>query len=372
MKDQRHDELAKLLVEYSIRLQAGERCLIQSVDVPVEMVEALIRAVYAVGGHPIVNMTSERVQRALAAGASAESIASLAETESDRMKKMDAYIGIRASWNELEMGDIGADQRSLYRTDYVQPVHFGIRVPHTKWVVLRYPTPTMAYQAAMSTEAFEDFYYRVSVGVDYAAMSRAMDRAADFISQAKSVHITGPGTDLRFSIEGLPAVKCDGSANIPDGEVYTCPVRESVEGTILYNTPSTLDGFTYRDISFRFEKGRIIEAKANDSERINQVLDTDEGARYIGEFSFGCNPWIESPMDNTLFDEKIAGSFHFTPGNAYDDCDNGNRSAVHWDLVCIQRPEWGGGEISIDGELVRKDGRFVHEAFQALNPDRLK
>jgi len=372
MKDPRHDRLAKLLVEYSVELKKGERCLIQTVDVPMEMVEALIRAVYEAGAYPVVNLTSERVQRVLAGGASAGSLAALAESEVERMKKMDAFIGIRAETNEMEMGDIGAGQMTMYRTEYAKPVHFGVRIPHTRWVVLRYPTSTMAYLAGMSTEAFEDYYYRVCIDVDYPAMSRAMDRAVDFLNGAKRVRIIGPGTDLSFSIDGLPAVKCSGKMNIPDGEVYTCPVKDSVEGTISYNTPSTLDGFTYRDIVFRFEKGKIVEATANDTRRINEVLDTDEGARYIGEFALGCNPWIEQPMDNTLFDEKIAGSFHFTPGNAYDDCDNGNKSAVHWDLVSIQRPGWGGGEIYVDDTLIRKDGLFVHEAFEGLNPDRLK
>ncbi len=372
MTDPRQEQLARLLTEHSLELKKGDNCLIQSVDVPVPMVDALVRAVYAAGAHPVVNMTSEQIQRSLAEGASAESIAVLAETEVERMKKMDAFIGIRAEHNGMEMGDIGAKQMNLYRTAYMQPVHFGVRIPHTRWVVLRYPTPTMACLAGMSTREFEEFYYRVSTGVDYKAMSRAMDRAAEYLEKAKQVRISGPGTELSFSIEGLPAVKCDGTANIPDGEVYTCPVRDSVEGTISYNAPSTKDGFTYRDIRFTFRKGKITDATANDTGRINEVLDTDEGSRYIGEFALGCNPWIENPMDNTLFDEKIAGSFHFTPGNAYEDCDNGNKSAVHWDLVSIQRPEWGGGEIHIDGELIRKDGIFVHPAFEPLNPDRLK
>ncbi len=372
MKDPRHEKLARLLVNYSLKLKKGESCLIQTVDIPIEMVEACVRAVYEAGGYPVVNMTSERVQRALGRGGSEESLGLLADTEVYRMKKMDAFIGIRAETNELEMGDIGPERMKLYQSRYIEPVHFGVRIPQTRWVVLRYPTATMARLAGMSSEAFEEFYYRVSIDVDYSAMSRAMDRAVEFLGRAKRVKITGPGTDLSFSIEGLPAVKCDGDSNMPDGEVYTCPVRDSVEGTIAYNTSSTEAGFTYRHIVFRFRKGKIVEATANDTRRINQLLDTDEGARYIGEFALGCNPWIEQPMDNSLFDEKIAGSFHFTPGNAYDDCDNGNKSAVHWDLVCIQRPEWGGGEIYVDDTLIRKDGLFVHQAFEGLNPDNLK
>jgi aminopeptidase len=371
MKDPRHKKLAELLVTYSINLKKGESCLIQATDIPVEMTEALVAAVYQAGGKPVVHMGSERVQRTLAIGADEESLALLADCEVYRMKKMDTFIGIRAVNNDLEMSDVPADKMRIYRSNYYKPVHFGVRIPDTRWVVLRYPTSTMAYQAGISFDAFEEFYYRVSIDVDYPAMSKAMEPAAAFIDKAKRVRITGPGTDLSFSIEGLPAVKCDGLANIPDGEIYTCPVKESVEGVISYNTPSTSEGFTFKDIKFRFEKGKIVEATANDTKRLNAILDTDEGARYIGEFALGCNPYITSPMDNTLFDEKIAGSFHFTPGNAYDDCDNGNKSAVHWDLVNIQRPEWGGGEIYMDDEVIRRDGIFVHPAFKALNPDQL-
>ena len=198
-----------------------------------------------------------------------------------------------------------------------------------------------------------------------------MELAVAFLQRAQEVRILGPGTDLSFSIAGMHAIPCDGHVNIPDGEIYTAPVRDSVNGVITYTTASTYQGFTFRDIRFEFEQGRIIRATANDTARLNAILDTDEGARYIGEFALGCNPAICSPMDNTLFDEKIMGSFHLTPGHAYDDCDNGNRSAIHWDLVSIQTPAYGGGEIYMDGELIRADGRFCHSAFLGLNPDAL-
>ncbi|TGU85018.1 aminopeptidase, partial [Mesorhizobium sp. M00.F.Ca.ET.186.01.1.1] len=160
-------------------------------------------------------------------------------------------------------------------------------------------------------------------------------------------------------IKGIPAIKCAGEANIPDGEVFTAPVRDSVNGTISYNTPSPYQGFTYDNIKLTFKDGKIIEATANDTTKINEVFDTDEGARYVGEFAIGVNPYIQNPMKDILFDEKIDGSFHFTPGQAYDDAFNGNKSSIHWDLVMIQRPEWGGGEIWFDDRLIRKDGRFV-------------
>ena len=371
MKDHRHDTLAKMLVRYSVALQPGESCLIQAVDVPVEMVESLVRAVYDAGGHPQVKLLSERLHLEMLLGATERSLQLQADVERYQMERMDAFIGIRGHENPLETAAVGDEQHALYMKQFNHPVHHQVRIPKTKWVVLRYPTPTMAYQAGMASQDFESFYYRVTAEVDYGRMSKAMDRACDYIAQADEVHITGSGTDLRFSIKGMGAVKCDGHRNIPDGEIYTAPLRESVEGEITYNVPSTYQGFTYRDIRFVFREGRIVEAYAQDTRRINALLDTDSGSRYIGEFALGVNPGILYPMDETLFDEKIAGSYHFTPGAAYASCDNGNVSAIHWDLVSIQRSEMGGGEIWMDGELIRSNGLFVHDAFTDLNPDRL-
>lgn len=366
MSDPRERDLARLLVRFSVNLQEGETCLINAVDVPESMVEELVQAVYEAKGHPQVNMTTVRIERALAEGGSEESLSVWADCDAYRMHKMDAFIGIRGIVNPRESATIG-EQYSRYMQLYNTPVHHDIRVPHTKWVVLRYPTQMMAYQANMGTREFEDYFYRVTTAVDYKAMARAMEKAKVFLDQADLVEITAPGTDLSFSIKGMGAVPCAGSRNIPDGEIYSCPIRESVNGTIVYNTTSTYNGHCFTNVSFVIRDGKIIQASADDTEALNAVLDTDEGSRYFGEFALGCNPEITVSMDNILFDEKIAGSIHFTPGNAYEECDNGNRSAVHWDLVQIQRPEFGGGEIRIDGQLIRKDGVFVHPAFTDLN-----
>ncbi len=366
MGDTRERKLAQLLVRYSVNLQPKERCLIQAIDVPESMVEQLVHAVYEAGGFPEVSMTTIRIERAMVQGSSEESLATWADSDAYRMRKMDAFIGIRGIVNPREHASLG-DRYTSYMSHYNTPVHHEIRVPHTRWVVLRYPTQLMAYQANMSTLEFEDFFYRISSEVDYEAMARAMEKAKAFLDKADRVRIVSAGTDLEFSIRNMGSVPCAGHRNIPDGEIYTCPVRDSVNGTITYNTPSTYNGHCFSNVSFTIEQGRIIDSHADDPEALRAILDTDEGARYFGEFALGCNPNITFAMDNTLFDEKIAGSIHFTPGNAYEDCDNGNRSAVHWDLVQIQTPEYGGGEIFIDRELIRKDGVFVHEAFTDLN-----
>ena len=245
-----------------------------------------------------------------------------------------------------------------------------IRVPHTKWVVLRWPSPSMAQLAERSTEDFEDFYFRVCT-MDYQLMSEALQPLRQLMEATDRVHVRGPGTDLEFSIAGIPAMPCDGKRNIPDGEVFTAPVRDSIEGTIQYNAPTIYQGVTHEDVFFRFEKGKIVEATSSNTTHLNEVLDSDEGARYIGEFSLGFHPHIMEPMKDILFDEKIAGSLHLTPGNAYDTAFNGNRSQIHWDLVLIQRPEYGGGEVWFDDVLIRKDGTFVLPELEGLNPDRL-
>ena len=286
-----------------------------------------------------------------------------------QMKGMDAYIAVRAGDNTSELSDVPSDKLNMYYK-LTSPT-LDYRVNKTKWVVLRYPNPSMAQLANKSQEAFEDFYFDVCT-LDYKKMSKAMDPLVDLMNRTDKVHIKGPGTDLKFSIKGIPAIKCDGLRNIPDGEVYTAPVRESMNGTISYNTFSEEQGFTYENIKFEIKNGKIIKATANDTDRINALLDTDEGARYFGEFAIGVNPYVLTPMKDTLFDEKICGSFHLTPGKCYEDAYNGNHSAIHWDLVMIQRQEFGGGEIYFDDVLIRKDGLFVIDELKGLNPENLK
>lgn len=368
MKDPRIDKLADILVNYATRLQPGEKLLLEDRGINRELAVAIINKAYQAGGLPAVQLYDAQVDRALMQGYTKEQLDWLAGLDAKRMSDCAAYIAVRGGDNAYEIADVSDAQKRLYSVHYGQPVHMDIRVPKTKWVVLRYPSPGMAQLAGMSTEAFEDFYFKVCT-LDYSKMSRAMDPLVELMERTDRVRITGKGTDLSFSIKGQKAIKCDGRLNIPDGEVYTSPVRDSVEGVLQYNTPSLHQGLTHENVRLVFKQGKIVEATGNLTKALNDVLDTDEGARYIGEFAIGVNPFIAEPMKDTLFDEKIRGSFHFTPGNSYDDAPNGNKSAVHWDMVCIQRPEYGGGEMWFDDVLVRKDGLFVPEALHALNPD---
>ncbi len=370
MLDQRIKKLAEGLVAFSCSVQKGENVLIENVGNCDDLVRALIREVYRAGGKPFLWNWNSVLQRELLLSCSREQLEIRAAADRALMERMDAYIGIRGGTNSSELSDVPADRSGDYARYYWKPVHGEVRVPKTKWVVLRYPSPAMAQLADMSTEAFEDYYFRVCC-LDYGKMDRAMDALKERMERADRVRLVSPGTDLSFSIRGLPAIKCAGKMNIPDGEVYTAPVRDSVNGVITYNTPSVKDGFTFSGIRLAFRDGKIVDAAANDTGRINAQLDIDEGARYVGEFAIGVNPYITFPMKDTLFDEKIAGSIHFTPGASYDDCFNGNRSSLHWDLVLIQTPEYGGGELWFDGELIRRDGRFVPEDLQCLNPENL-
>jgi aminopeptidase len=369
MTDPRYTKLAKLLVNYSTALKKGDRALLDMIDVPDEFTVELIRAARAAGATPFVETRHTRVAREQLLGITPEQAAAIRDVEMFRMKKMQAYIAIRGADNMNENSDVPSQRVQLY-SKTIRPVQ-DFRVNKTRWCVLRWPTPSMAQAAGMSTEAFENLYFDVCT-MNYAKMGRAMLPLEKLMQRTDKVHLKAPGTDLTFSIKGIGAKMCKGDRNIPDGEVFSCPVKNSVNGVIQFNTPTLYSGTKFENVKLEFIDGKIVNATSNNTKRLNEILNTDPGARYIGEFSLGFNPYILSPMCDILFDEKIAGSLHFTPGQAYEDVDNGNRSAVHWDMVLIQRKEWGGGEVWFDGKLIRKDGIFLTKELKGLNPEKLK
>jgi aminopeptidase len=369
MTDPRYAKLAQVLVGYSTALKRGEKILIELVDVPDEFTVDLMRVVRSVGAIPLVELRHSRVNREIQRGTGLPHASLVRDVELYRMKRMQAYIAVRGSANANENADVPSEQQILY-AKFLRPV-MNYRVNRTRWVVLRWPTPSMAQAANMSTEAFEDFYFRVCT-MNYRKLAKAMVPLEKRLKKADHVKLISPGTRLEFSLKGIGAQCCNGRRNIPDGEVFSCPVKNSVNGVIQFNTPTLYSGTKFENVRLKFKDGRIIEATANHTKRLNEILDTDPGARYVGEFSLGLNPHILDPLCDTLFDEKIAGSLHLTPGQAYEIADNGNRSSVHWDMVLIQRPDWGGGEIWFDGELIRKEGRFVPADLRPLNPERLK
>lgn len=368
MNDARHERLARVLLGHSVQIKKGERLLIDATCVPDAMVAALVRETARLGAMPFVQIVAPIVQRELLRRGTAGQFEFIRKIEMQRMRGMQAYIALRGADNIFESSDVPNAKMDL-ATRILRPV-LNWRISHTRWCVLRWPTPAMAQQAMMSTEGFEDFFFRVCT-LDYRKMRPGMAALKQLMERTDRVHIRGPGTDLRFSIKGIGAVTCGGSHNIPDGEVFTAPVRDSVEGQVAFNAPTVYQGTSFDHVCLTFRKGRVIGASSSNPARMNQILDSDRGARYVGEFSLGFNPHILHPMRDILFDEKIAGSFHFTPGQAYKEADNGNRSQIHWDLVCVQRSDYGGGEIWFDGHLIRKNGLFVAPALKSLNPKNL-
>jgi aminopeptidase len=350
-------------------LKKGDRVLLDMIDVPDEFSIELMRAARVAGATPVIEVRHTRINREMLRETDPQHARLIRDLELFRMKKVQAYIAVRGSSNATENADVASDRMALY-SRITRPV-LNYRVSKTRWCVLRWPTPSMAQAAGMSTEAFEDLYFDVCT-LDYRKMARAMGPLERRMKKADRVHLKGPGTDLAFSIKGIGAQMCKGDRNIPDGEVFSCPVKDSINGRIQFNTPTLYSGTKFENVCLEFKDGKIVKAMSNNTRRLNEILDTDPGARYTGEFSLGFNPYILKPMCDILFDEKIAGSLHLTPGQAYEECDNGNRSAVHWDMVLIQRPEWGGGEIWFDGELIRKNGMFLPRDLKPLNPANLK
>ena len=372
MIDSRIARLADVLVNYSCGVKPGDRILIEAIDVPHEFTCELVRTARAAGAIPLVKLESNQIKRALMLAGTKEGWDLIADAEEGVMRKAQCYIGARGNPNVSELSDVRADLQKIYEETVWKRVHIEARVKGTRWVVLRWPSPSMAQMAEMSTESFEDFYFNVCT-MDYAKMATAMQPLAERMMKTDQVRLLGPhDTDLTFSIKGIPAVCCDGKMNIPDGEVFTAPVRESVNGVIHFNTPTLYRGETHTDIRLVFKKGRIIEATSSNTAKLNEVLDADEGARHVGEFAIGFNPHCTRPMKDILFDEKIAGSIHFTPGACYDEASNGNKSTIHWDMILRQTPDCGGGQVYFDDKLVRKDGQFVTDELLGLNPDRLK
>ncbi len=367
MHDPRIDKLADQLITYSVDLQPGEKVLIELFDIPEAMGIALIRKVREVGGTPFIRLHSARISRELMLGATDDQYGLASELLLDEMQQMDAYIALRGSYNTSEASDVSSDQNKLIM-QHMRPV-LDHRVKKTKWCVLRWPHPAMAQQAGISTEAFEDFYFDVCL-YDYRSLLPGMNALKDLMDRTDQVRIVGEGTDLRFSIQDIPAIVCAGNYNLPDGEVFTAPVKDSVNGTITHNAPTVYRGIHFDGIQLTFKDGKVVEATADGgkTQQLNDILDSDEGARFIGEFAIAMNPVIKEPMRDILFDEKIDGSFHFTPGQAYEEADNGNRSQVHWDMVSIQREDYGGGEIWFDDVCIRKDGRFTLDVLLPLNP----
>lgn len=369
LKDLRVEKLGKMLVEYSLRIERGDKLIITAPYNARPLVFEVVRAAKAVGAIPYVEYSDDELTRAILCDEDEESLNFRARKKMATMQEFDATLRIFSPKNEYEMSAI--PKSWMQKNARAMAPISDYMVNNMKWSLLNYPNEAMAARAKMTTEDYYEYVFNVST-LDYPKMAKAIQPLKDLMERTDKVHIKSPGTDLNFSIKDIPAIICAGDCNVPDGEVYTAPVRNSINGVLKYNTPSPYLGDVYEGVTLTFENGKIINATSNANvEGLNAIFNTDEGARYVGEFAIGVNPLISEPMGDILYDEKIHGSFHFTPGRCYDEASNGNDSAIHWDMVQIQRPEYGGGEIYFDGVLIRKDGLFVIDELKPLNPENL-
>ncbi len=367
--DPRIEKAAKTILHHSVRAQTGDKVLIHAVDRGDALVEALVKEAYDSKLVPFVELERTDVRRAILEGATGEQLAMMAKPSADLMTQMDCYVNIDAEENSSEFSNVSQDQMSLYTQYYRSQINAARK--NLRWVSLTYPTVGMAQNADMSLSEFSDYYFQL-MGMDYDKLEAAMLPMAERMRAADQVRIVAPGTDLTVSLKGFTALIAAGEHNLPDGEIASTPVRDSMNGTISFNIPSMHNGFLFKDIKLTFKDGKVVEAEANDTERFLKEISLDEGCRYIGEFSMGTNPYVNNPVHDTLFDEKMWGSMHMALGACYNfpGRDNNNRSCIHWDLILNHRPEYGGGEVWLDGELVRKDGLYVPKELQCLNPDQ--
>ncbi len=291
MEDIRIRRFAQFLINKAVYLQKGEKVLIELHGDPdaQPLVKALVEEAYKAGGEPYVHQFDYQLFGALIAGADDAHMEAITSYELDRMKNMDAYIDVRAAENIHEWDNLPPARQDVYNRKYWGPLHLSQRCNHTKWAVMRYPNSSMAQLAGMSTGEFEDYYFKACL-VDYDKMAKAMDPLVKLMERTDKVHIVGPGTDLTFSIKGIGVWPWHGQCNIPDGEVSTAPVKDSVNGVIHYNIPSPYNGAVYSDVTLTFRDGKVVKADSNLPDRMDEIFDTDEGARYVGEVRHRLNP----------------------------------------------------------------------------------
>ena len=360
-------KLANIIVNHSIKVEENERVLITYKTMDVNpLVKELIKEINKKKGIVFVNVLNEpEISDLLNENNSEARINEIAKHQEFEANNFDSFINIKYQINDYENKN---ENKELKRLLGEKTRKFSdIKTNKRKWVLLNYPSNLDAYKAKMEIDEFYDYALDVMT-VDYDKMAKDVEPLKKLMEKTDKVRVTGKDTDLTFSIKDIPVIPCTGECNIPDGEIFTAPVKDSVNGYITYNTPSPYDGNIFHHVRLELENGKIIKATCDeDNDTLNEIFDRDEGARYIGEFSLGLNPKIKDPVGDILYDEKIIGSIHFTPGRAYDEAPNGNTSMIHWDMVLIQRSEYGGGDIYFDDVLIRKDGKFVLDELKHLN-----
>ncbi len=365
MYTQKDKALARKILNFSCELKEDQNVMLQLIGLNgIGLMRALVETAREMNAHPFIQINDTDIQRLLVEKGDRDFWKKQAQADQlPLMKQMDAFVGIRASQNIYEQSEAGKEANDAYSEEFLKPVHFKERVNNTNWVVLRYPSPAFAMNAKMPTEKFKEFYYKACL-LDYSQLAEAMKPLEERLRNTDMIRLKGEGTDIEFSVKDQNWIPCFGKRNIPDGELFSSPILSSVDGHITY-AASVYQGKPFDFVKLEVRDGVVIDFDSSNNEQLEEILDTDAGARQFGEFSFGLNPIIEKPMYDILFDEKIYGSNHLTLGNDYEIAPNGNESNIHWDLVCI------GADVYLDGEKIREGRKFITDDLQGLNPENL-
>jgi aminopeptidase len=365
VKDQRADALAQILVRYSTKVQKGDACVLQSTTAAEPLVQAVYEEVLRAGGLPVLQLTTTATQAAFYELASDEQLDWIPPPATWAAESADVRIAI--------MGDVNA--RELSRADpkkqaRAQKARKGLMETSMRrsaagdhrWALTLFPTHAYASEAGMSLRDYEDFYYAACLATDgdpvtaWRRQSDEVNRLADWIDGREEVRIRAEGTDITLGVAGRRWIPCVGEHNMPDGEFFTGPIEDSVNGEVEFSFPASYGGRTVSGVRLRFEDGRVVDGSADQGEEfLREMLDTDGGARRLGELGIGTNYGIATGTKEILLDEKIGGTVHLAIGMSYPETGGTNSSAVHWDMVCDLRR---GGSITVDGVELQRDGRF--------------
>jgi aminopeptidase len=366
MRDQRAEALAKILVQYSTKVEEDDVCVIQGATSAEALVLAVYEEVLRAGGLPIVQMAPEEGMASYYRLASDKQLEWLAPPSVWIAENADVRIAILSEDNTRALSNV--DPAKQARAQQARKPLMDVTMKRSaegsyRWVLTAFPTHGMAGEAAMSLSEYEDFYYEACLATDgdpvtaWARTSDETERLAEWIQGKEEVHITAPGTDIKLNVAGRTWIPCTGRHNMPDGEFFTGPVEDSVAGEVSFSFPAVYGGREVSGVRFRFEGGKVVDASAQQGEAyLLEMLDTDEGARRLGELGIGTNYGIATGTREILLDEKIGGTIHMAIGQSYPESGGVNDSAVHWDMVCDLRQ---GGRITVDGGDFQVDGRFV-------------
>jgi len=376
MHDPRLAKLARVLVRYSTNVRKGDRVVIRGSTVAAPLAAELYREVLEAGGFPWVRLVPDSLSEIFFRHASEEHLTTLSPIEKAIIRETNVTIGIWAGTNTKALSRVDpAKQAKLSRTSrpLLEEQMKRSALPadnprHLRWTGTLLPNHSSAQDAEMGLLDYEEFVYRAGklhLSDPVAAwkkLGQAQQKLADRLAKGRELHITTPqGTDIRFGIEGRRWINCDGKHNFPDGEVFTGPIEDATEGLVRYSFPAVHGGREVRDVVLRFKAGKVVDATASHNEEfLVKMLDLDKGARVLGELALGTNYSIKEYTRNTLFDEKIGGTFHAAVGAAYPESGGKNKSGLHWDMVCDLRQ---GGIVRVDGEVITKNGRFANAAW---------